>query len=494
MIVLLAMKRPADAKKTALQLSLFAIATVFAFEFIAGAATNSLALFTDGTHALLDAVVTAVLIIAVRLASKPRDKDHTYGHGRIETIGGFVGGIALFVVSILFIFEAVTRIAGYYSGAAMSQVTQPGLVAYAAIAYTLSVDGFRVTVLRRALVREQAADSGSSVALSSTTLKTDMYHALTDMVSTGVALVGLLLVARGFAAGDSLAAIVLGGFLAFLSSKFAYQNVLELSDSIPPSLVAKATEAAQQTPGVLDCKDVKMRRVGRDVYVELTLGMRSDLSFEVAHETSVLVENNVTRILADVLGSRPITVTVHFEPEGAATRPSIEDLVERAARLVDGVRGVHNIIVSAVKDSNRKEASLHIQVNRSATLAQAHAISNSVEDSIRNQVPEIQSTTVHVEPFMPELLGIEPISDKAMQDSIREIVVSSRGVRRAGRINTYRTVQGSMKIDVDCVFQSTSDGAPIDTIEQVHQYVSDIEERILQRFPGSIVTIHAEPE
>src|SRR5919198_6129647 len=123
-------------KRNALRMSLVAIASVSAFEFSAGLFTNSLALITDSTHALLDAVVTAILIIAVTLALKPRDVDHTYGHGKIETIGGFIGGAALFVVAIFFIREATVRLTTAGSG---SLVT-PGTIGFAAVIYTLAVD------------------------------------------------------------------------------------------------------------------------------------------------------------------------------------------------------------------------------------------------------------------------------------------------------------------------------------------------------------------
>src|SRR5688500_2686866 len=98
-------------KRTALRMSLIAIVSVFVFEFTAGLFTNSLALITDSTHALLDAVVTAILIIAIRLARKPKDVDHTYGHGKIETIGGFICVTSLFAVAVVFSCTAIYRFA-----------------------------------------------------------------------------------------------------------------------------------------------------------------------------------------------------------------------------------------------------------------------------------------------------------------------------------------------------------------------------------------------
>src|SRR5215213_11418319 len=163
-------------------MSLVAIVSVFVFEFTAGLFTNSLALITDSTHALLDAVVTAILIIAVRLALKPKDIDHTYGHGKIETIGGFIGGIALFVLAIFFIIEAIIRLASSTTDSASVVVVTPGIIGFAAVAYTLAVDGFRITVLGRAMKQAAAAQMTGS-----TTLKADFYHAFADLASTSVA-------------------------------------------------------------------------------------------------------------------------------------------------------------------------------------------------------------------------------------------------------------------------------------------------------------------
>lgn len=458
-------------------MSLVAITTVFVFEFAAGIFTNSLALITDGTHALLDAVVTSILIIATTLALKPRDVDHTYGHGKIETIGGFIGGAALFVISIFFIYEATVRIAALGS----VPLVNPGTIGFAAVIYTLAVDGFRITVLGRAMKKTATPAAGT------TTLKADFYHAVADLASTGVVFVGLWLVASGFGYGDSIAAILLGGFLAYLSSRFAYQNAMELTDVISPKLVARVRQAANNTEGVLGSEDIKMRRVGREIFVEGTITLPAEMSFENAHDISAKVEGNIANSLAGSgLDVKPRNITVHFEPTGSIDPPP-EFMIEKIASKVSGVRGVHNILFSKIGDTDSVEVSLHIQVTRSATLAEAHSIANAVEDSIRKRLKGTQNITVHLEPLMPEIRGIEPIADDKIHDSIMGIILATSDVKRVGKIVTYRAAGNVLKIDAACAFNSEM------TIEQIHERVSDIENQIRITYPGSIVTIEAEP-
>jgi cation diffusion facilitator family transporter len=461
-------------------MSLAAIASVFVFEFTAGLITNSLALITDGTHALLDAVVTSVLIIAVTLALKPRDVDHTYGHGKIETIGGFIGGVALFVVAIFFIYEAGTRIAASTS----APLVTPGTIGFAALIYTLGIDGFRIAVLGRAMKK-----TGSPV-VSSTTLKADFYHAFADLASTGVAFVGLWLVATGFIYGDSIAAIILGVFLSYLSTRFAYQNAIELTDVISPRLVARVRQVANETEGVLKADDIKMHRVGKEIFAEAKITLPAEISFESAHEISARVEGNIAKSLsAPGQNVKPQNITVHFEPlDGGSADRSPESVIETEASKVNGVRGVHNIIISKVDKTHSIDVSLHIQVRRSATLAEAHSIANALEDSIKRQLKGVGNITVHLEPLMPEVSGMEPLADSTIHESIRNTILgSASGVKKVDRIGAYKTDENILKIDVNCSFSSEM------TIEQIHERVSDIEKQILVKYPHSIVTIHAEP-
>src|SRR5665647_1654728 len=97
-------------KLKALKISAFAIFSVVIVEVTVGLLVNSLAIMSDGLHALLDAVSSVMLFFAVRAAMKPPDEEHTYGHEKFETIGGLIGGIVLIAVAFLIFYEAAMRL------------------------------------------------------------------------------------------------------------------------------------------------------------------------------------------------------------------------------------------------------------------------------------------------------------------------------------------------------------------------------------------------
>jgi len=90
---------------------------------------------------------------------------------------------------------------------------------------------------------------------------------------------------------------------------------------------------------------------------------------------------------------------------------------------------------------------------------------------------------------MPEVAGVQPLADIEIQNSIRQIVLASDEIKKVGRIATYRTDENKLKVDIDIGF-STERAA---TIEEVHELVTGMENQIRALYPGSIVTIHAEP-
>ena len=98
-----------NLKTRTLKIYLALIISAFVVELVVGIYSNSLALITDSIHAVLDSFVTAILLIAARWAIKPPDLEHTYGHGKIETMGGFIGGIVILLIAGFFIYESIDR-------------------------------------------------------------------------------------------------------------------------------------------------------------------------------------------------------------------------------------------------------------------------------------------------------------------------------------------------------------------------------------------------
>jgi len=441
-----------------LQISLLAIFSAFLVELIFGLISNSLALITDGIHALLDSVVTVVLLLAARMAMKPPDAEHTYGHGKIESLGGLIGGIAIFLIACFFIYESINRLQS------PPPSILPGLLAIIAGLYTIGIDIFRLILLRRSIKK-----------IGGATLKADFYHAFMDLGSTLVAIVGIVFVSYGFYYGDFVAALVLGGLLAILSVKLIYRTALDLTDIISPELVKNVREIATSTEGVIETNQILMRRSGDTIFADVTISLRGDTSFDKAHEISNNVEKNIKNRISNA------AIIIHFEPNWEKV-PLDAKIVEIAAS-VDGVKGIHN--VSTHKTMGKTYSDLHVMVNREINLLSAHKISEIIEQKIQENIPEIIHVTIHLEPFVtvPENFYLE---DKITEEKIKIILEKYPEIKKIGRIVSLN-FENILKIDIDCSFDREL------SIEKVHDLTSGIEHVIRAQIKNAVITIHPEP-
>ncbi len=504
-------------QRRALLLSLIAVASVSVFEVVAGIAGNSMAVLSDGIHALFDALLTAILLIMLMLSMKPRDMEHTYGHGRLETIAGLIGGIILFIVAIFIVRESLSRVIG-------SETIVPSMLGFYAALIAICVAVFRAVIL--------------AYSMHGMSTRVGFYDAIADIGSSVLALLGLILASNGLYAADGIASIALAGLIIFLTSRLVYSSAMELTDAIDPSLVNSARRAILSIDGVKDCKDVRMRKVGREILADVTVVLASSITFNRAHEISNEVEGAVMRAAS---ASR---VMVHFEPE--SENLPIEHLIREVVSNVDGVKGVHNILVSkarqgveqlkvqgqaqgqeqvqvqgqgqrqeqgqgkdhdgskdkdtrdtkdahGTKDKDTKDTrdahdtmivSMHIQVDRNLRLDEAHRVADRVEHEVKKRVKGVKDITVHIEPLMPEMIMLEELKDRGLEARIRSIA-SEQGIRHLRNVYVY-TCNDILKIDVHC----SLDGEV--SIEEAHEIISRVERRIRDEF-DAIVTIHVEP-
>jgi len=441
-----------------LQISLLAIFSAFLVELVFGLVSNSLGLITDSIHALLDSVVTLILLLAARLAIKPPDEEHTYGHGKIESLGGLIGGIAIFLIAIFFIYESIHRLQS------PPPSIFPGIFAIIGGLYTIGVDIFRIILLKRSIAK-----------IGGTTLKADFYHAFMDLGSTLVAIVGIVLVTYGFYSGDFIAALILGSLLVGLSLKLIYKTAQELTDIISPELVKKVRTITTDTQDVIDAGAILMRRSGDTIFADVTISIRGDTSFDKAHEISSRVEKNIKN---EILNS---SITIHFEPtwKNVPLDAKIYDIVKN----IDGVKEVHNVITH--KSMGKIYSNLHVLVDREINLELAHKISERVEEKIQERLPEIEHATIHLEPFLaiPENFNLE---DKIAEEKIKDILNEYSEIKKIGRIISLN-FKNILKIDIDCSFDKDL------SIEKVHDLTSEIEHLIRAEIKNAVITIHPEP-
>ena len=446
-----------NIKTSALRLSLYIILSAFVVEIFIGIFSNSLALVTDSIHAVLDSVVTAILLVTARWATKPPDREHTYGHGKIETMGSFIGGIIILVIACFFIFESISRLQE------PRPAVLPGMLAIGAAVYTLCSDFARIGILSKALKKTE----GSA-------LRVDFYHAFMDVGSTSVALIGIVLVMMGFYQGDFVAALILGALLAALSLKLIYKNAMELTDAVPESMVKTVHDIVDDTEGVMKTESVQIRRSGSDIFAEVTISLKGTASFEEAHKISANVEKNIKDNIANS------KVTVHFEPTWKDV--PIDYIINNAASSVKGVEGIHNISYTA-KDGIF--ISLHVLVDRNMSLEEAHKVSDEIEVQIKKSVENINHITVHLEPYVSIPKSI-PVEDLTIEEQVANITKEYPSVKKIGRVITFQ-LQDIFKVDIDCSFDGSL------TIEEVHGIISEIEYKIKNQIKNAIVTIHPEP-
>jgi cation diffusion facilitator family transporter len=446
-----------EYKLRTLKRSTIAIASVVLVEVILGLVVNSLAIVSDGLHALLDALTTFALLIATQASLKPPDEEHMYGHEKFESIGGLIGGIALIGVALLIMYEAILKI---LENTPVNQELQ--LAGFIAIGYTFCIDFFRVGSFMKARKSE------------SSTIKAGLFHAVADLSSTVIALLGFGLATLGFPYGDSLASMVLSVLLTYLSVKLVWSNGMELSDATSKGAVNKVRNEILNMKGVRSCEDLKVRRAGNKTFVRATVQVPDYLGLEEAHDLTSEIESNLIKSLGNA------DVTIHIEP--CETEMPTEKLVEKLAMETSGVKGVHGIDTSYA--DGKLYITLHIYVNPKLTVEEADDMADSVESKIQERVRDVENVTVHIEPYSARKRRGSMVNEDEIGRIIHEAAGSS-GVFRIKRIVTY-VADNKRYINIDCRFTKQT------SVEDAHKIASDIEEKVRAHFAETIVTVHTE--
>ena len=270
---------------------------VWLARLVTGLMTGSMALIADAWHALSDNITSVAVLASSKVASKPPDETHPYGHGRFADVVSLVIGLGLMGLAAYIVFEAVSRFAAGY--------TIVSAYAGEAIAVVVCTSVVKECLARYALKLHKL--SGSPLC------RADAWHHRVDAL-TGLAVIPVFiasLLSRWSALTDLAASTVISALLAKEGFKILREATLDLIDTSRSELVRTALEAALSVKGVEEVHDVRVRSYGGLYYVEMKVHVDPKLSVEEAHKVAERVEETVKKALGP---EHVVEVLIHYEP------------------------------------------------------------------------------------------------------------------------------------------------------------------------------------
>ena len=356
--------------------SVFAALLITVFKFIVGVSTGSLGILSEAMHSYLDLIAAVVTLLSVRVSDKPADSEHQYGHGKVENLSAFIETVLLLVTCAWIIWEAFQRL--FLQNVEIT----PTFWAYAVMAFSIVVDYWRSRALKR------VADKYNSQAL-----RADALHFRTDIWSSSVVILGLVLVwlARMLRRdwlfkADPIAALFVAAIVIYVSWRLARQTIDALLDAAPQGRRMQIIDAVGALPGVLEINRARIRSAGSRFFVDLGIGLERNVTFQAAEQVARKVTEAVHQLLPDA------DVIVNAVPR-AAHWESIFDRI-RAAALRNNLM-VHDISVQELRGKLHVE--VHVELEEELLLLEAHDQVTALERDIRAAVPEIDSILTHIE-------------------------------------------------------------------------------------------------
>jgi cation diffusion facilitator family transporter len=462
-------KSRGDAEKRLVALSSVAAALVLVGgKLTVGLWTNSLGILSEAMHSGLDLVAAAVTFWAVRVSGRPADKDHTYGHGKIENLSALFETMLLLLTCVWIVYEAAHRLLGD-----KPIEVDASIWAFVVVIVSIVIDYSRSRALKR------TAEKYDSQALEA-----DALHFSTDIWSSTVVLVGLVCVRLAdmldmpwLHKADAVAALGVAIIVVWVSIKLGKKSVDDLLDTVPPDLPARMRALAEAAEGVKAVSKVRVRKAGPDIFADITITTEADAGLERAHDVAHRVE-------ASVKASMPkADVVVHVSPaeEGNEELPT---MVRRVAHR----RGIHahDIVVRKVGDERVLE--VHIELPSELRVDEAHEMASAFEQELLERRPELGRVVTHIEPIARDA-ATRPVDATQVREVIEEMAEEhcGGGNWRPDAIDVSDD-NGTLSVSFHCVMDAD------ETVAAAHETTERLERMLRERLPDiGRVVIHVEP-
>ncbi len=293
----------AQNKNRAALTSVLAAVGLTIFKLVVGITTGSLGILAEAAHSALDLVAALVTLFAVRVSGKAPDNEHQFGHGKIENLSALFETFLLLVTCVWIIYEAVQRL--FFKAVSVDI----SIWAFLVMGVSIFIDFNRSRILYKA-----ARDYNSQA------LEADALHFSTDIWSSSVVILGLLLawigkllessspVWKNLDKADSIAALGVAVIVIYVSVQLGIRTIQGLLDTAPKGMNEKLENVIKSVPGIENVHSLRIRRSGPNLFIDVHVLVDGQMPLAKAHGLTEIVEREVDQVAPDS------DITIHVEP------------------------------------------------------------------------------------------------------------------------------------------------------------------------------------
>ena len=269
------------------------------FKIIAGVLGRSAAMIADGIHSLSDLLSDVVVLVFTHMSSKGKDRDHSFGHGKFETLATLIVSVMLVAVGPDLMIGSIRSIIGFCRG---DDIPEPGIIALiAAVVSILSKE-----ILYHATVKVGKKTGSTVVVANAWHHRSDAFSSIGAMAGIG----GAMLLGGRWTVLDPVASCVISVAIIVIAVRLALPSLAELLEtSLPEDIEQEIVAIASAVKGVNDVHELKTRRNGISFIIDAHIAVNPDISIVEAHDIATDVE--------DALRSRygqETQINIHVEP------------------------------------------------------------------------------------------------------------------------------------------------------------------------------------
>jgi cation diffusion facilitator family transporter len=445
--------------------SMFAAIVIVSVKLIASLLSGSLAVLSELFHSSIDLVACFATIISVKISSRPPDEDHNYGHEKVESFSALFQVIILILMCAYLIYEAIHRLI-------YPPTINIDIITFSVIIICIFIDYSRSRALKRV-----AKETNSQA------LEADSLHFTSDILSSIVVLISMLFTYFNISKeADSISAIVVSVIIILTTLKLSKRAIDSLMDRVPAGLKSKIEHETEKIEGLEGINNLRIRSTSSKIFIDLTVQIARTKLFSQTHE----IMNNVERKIKEI--SPLADIVVHSEP----IETDKETINEKIRMIVinSGFK-CHDIFSHKIKDEIITE--LHVEIDDTNDLTQAHRKISSLEDKIKQDMPIISKTIIHLDEPSEILFDTIDITDRSNEliKNVKNILSEYKNIESYSDIEVVNT-NGKIRVSLNCKF-----GFDL-SFEEVHDLVTVLESKIYlllkELYPKlSNVIIHAEP-